>query len=89
MTDPFETLIGQPWMRDAACARLGFEADQTFFPEGRGANLHEARRVCQGCPVIDQCREYVMSFEKQSHRFGMWAGMSPQQRERLAITGEA
>lgn len=55
-----------------------------FFPEevrsavGR-AILVEAREVCFGCEVREECLEYALQFEE----WGIWGGMSEQERNRL------
>lgn len=55
-----------------------------FFPEevrssvGR-AILVEAREICSGCEVREPCLEYALRFEE----WGIWGGMSEQERNRL------
>ncbi len=68
-----------PWREDAACRG----ADPgLFFPEptvGRGDGGHEARAVCQGCPVIADCRAYA---DSQTVLYGIWAGEGEGARQR-------
>jgi WhiB family redox-sensing transcriptional regulator len=51
-----------------------------FFP-GRGESTAEAKRICQGCPVRQECLDYAMTppFE----RFGIWGGLSERERRRI------
>src|SRR4051812_29825276 len=51
-----------------------------FFPE-RGENTSYARSECRGCPVRHQCLDYAMT---TGQKFGIWGGMTPAQRRRLA-----
>lgn len=46
-----------------------------FFPEV-GQNPWQARKLCQGCPVIEQCADYGIRFEND----GLWGGMTPRER---------
>lgn len=34
------------------------------------------RRMCAGCPILDECREYAVEHE----RWGFWAGMTMSDR---------
>jgi hypothetical protein len=62
------------WADEAACkdtpldiwfTELGFHADQ------------EAIRICNRCPVINQCRDYAINNDQTD---GIWGGMTPDQR---------
>lgn len=64
------------WWDFANC--LGVEPD-LFFPE-RGASTKEAKEVCRGCVVRDDCLEYALV---QGEKFGIWGGMSERERRRL------
>lgn len=71
---------GQPdtelWQEYANC--LGVDPD-LFFPE-RGASTREAKEVCRGCIVKDQCLEFALD---NSEKFGIWGGMSERERRRI------
>lgn len=50
-----------------------------FFPE-RGASTREAKEVCRGCVVRDECLEYAIT---NGEKFGIWGGMSERERRRI------
>ncbi len=64
------------WQDRANC--MGVDPD-LFFPE-RGASTREAKGVCQGCEVREDCLEYALA---NSEKFGIWGGMSERERRRL------
>lgn len=73
MTDNPEEL---DWQDFSNCA--GVDPD-LFFPE-RGASTREAKEVCQGCVVRDECLEFALT---NGERFGIWGGMSERERRRI------
>jgi WhiB family redox-sensing transcriptional regulator len=64
------------WQDQANC--LGVDPD-LFFPE-RGASTREAKEVCRGCEVREQCLEYALA---NGEKFGIWGGLSERERRRL------
>jgi WhiB family redox-sensing transcriptional regulator len=64
------------WQEYANC--LGVDPD-LFFPE-RGASTREAKEVCRGCVVRDDCLEFALV---NGEKFGIWGGMSERERRRL------
>src|SRR6201995_5607221 len=64
------------WQGKANC--LGVDPD-LFFPE-RGASTKEAKEVCRGCVVKDECLEYAL---QNGEKFGIWGGMSERERRRI------
>jgi WhiB family redox-sensing transcriptional regulator len=64
------------WQDQANC--LGVDPD-LFFPE-RGASTREAKEVCRGCVVREDCLEYALT---NGEKFGIWGGMSERERRRL------
>jgi WhiB family transcriptional regulator, redox-sensing transcriptional regulator len=64
------------WQRYANC--LGVDPD-LFFPE-RGASTREAKEVCRGCVVREDCLEYAIT---HSEKFGIWGGLSERERRRI------
>lgn len=66
----------KPWQASANC--MGVDPD-LFFPE-RGASTREAKEVCRGCVVRDDCLEYALS---NGEKFGIWGGMSERERRRI------
>ncbi|MCW2600319.1 MAG: sporulation protein [Frankiales bacterium] len=64
------------WQDQALCAETDPEA---FFPE-KGGSTREAKRICVGCEVKQECLEYALL---QDERFGIWGGLSERERRRL------
>ena len=77
--DIVTTLYGRQersWQIQANC--MGVDPD-LFFPE-RGASTREAKEVCRGCVVREDCLEYALA---NGEKFGIWGGMSERERRRL------
>jgi WhiB family transcriptional regulator, redox-sensing transcriptional regulator len=68
----------ESWRLDALCAETDPEA---FFPE-KGGSTREAKRVCGGCAVRDECLEYALGNDE---RFGIWGGLSERERRRIRL----
>ncbi|WP_442876088.1 WhiB family transcriptional regulator [Amycolatopsis sp. NBC_01480] len=66
----------QDWQERALCAQTDPEA---FFPE-KGGSTREAKRICLGCEVKDECLEYALAHDE---RFGIWGGLSERERRKL------
>jgi WhiB family redox-sensing transcriptional regulator len=66
----------ESWQMFANC--LGVDPD-LFFPE-RGASTKEAKSVCQGCVVREDCLEYALA---NGEKFGIWGGLSERERRRI------
>ncbi|MEM9714671.1 MAG: WhiB family transcriptional regulator [Actinomycetota bacterium] len=64
------------WWELSNC--LGVDPD-LFFPE-RGASTREAKEVCRGCVVREDCLEYALV---NGEKFGIWGGMSERERRRI------
>jgi WhiB family redox-sensing transcriptional regulator len=64
------------WQERALCAQTDPEA---FFPE-KGGSTREAKRICLGCEVRDECLDYALANDE---RFGIWGGLSERERRRL------
>jgi WhiB family redox-sensing transcriptional regulator len=73
-SDPDEAV--ESWQMFANC--LGVDPD-LFFPE-RGASTKEAKQVCQGCVVREDCLEYALA---NGEKFGIWGGLSERERRRI------
>lgn len=66
----------EAWRDRARCA----EADpDAFFPE-KGGSTREAKKVCVACPVRAECLEYALEHDE---RFGIWGGLSEQERRTI------
>jgi WhiB family redox-sensing transcriptional regulator len=64
------------WQSRANC--MGVDPE-LFFPE-RGASTREAKAVCRGCVVREECLEYAIA---NGEKFGIWGGMSERERRRV------
>ena len=64
------------WQDLANC--LGVDPD-IFFPE-RGVSTREAKEVCRGCVVREECLEYALT---NGEKFGIWGGLSERERRRI------
>lgn len=54
------------------------ENPDLFFPESHRIEDHmEAKRLCQSCPRMDECREFAVS---NKIRYGVWGGLTPHER---------
>ena len=79
MTDLMQLILETPpktWQRQANC--MGVDPD-LFFPE-RGASTREAKEVCRGCVVREDCLEYALA---NGEKFGIWGGLSERERRKI------
>jgi WhiB family redox-sensing transcriptional regulator len=76
LSDLFDATEEQEWQERALCAQTDPEA---FFPE-KGGSTREAKRICLGCDVKDDCLEYALAHDE---RFGIWGGLSERERRKL------
>lgn len=74
--DPVLETLDEQWQERALCSQTDPEA---FFPE-KGGSTREAKRICVGCEVRDECLEYALAHDE---RFGIWGGLSERERRRL------
>lgn len=64
------------WMARGNCTQ---QAPSTFFPSD-GVGVEIAKRLCEGCPVTEQCLEYAL-VNRIDH--GVWGGTSERERRRI------
>jgi WhiB family redox-sensing transcriptional regulator len=64
------------WKRQANC--MGVDPD-LFVPE-RGSSTREAKEVCRGCVVREDCLEFAL---ENGEKFGIWGGLSERERRRI------
>ena len=71
------------WQEESNCR----EADSDLFfldPSMRGREKHkkehEAKKICKGCPVIEQCLDHALAVPEF---FGVWGGMTADQRNSI------
>ena len=76
MNDSIEPADAKGWQDYANC--LGVDPD-LFFPE-RGASTREAKEVCKGCVVREDCLEYALA---NGEKFGIWGGLSERESRRI------
>lgn len=74
------------WMDQAACRGA---APAEFFGDPAARARGQAR--CRGCPVCEVCLWWALAVEAEvGYRFGIWGGLSPALRARIArVTGAA
>jgi WhiB family redox-sensing transcriptional regulator len=83
-SDATRRLYAWEWQLDAACAGLDtalcYQADNE---RGASVRLREkkAKAICGQCPVIANCLRDALA---KNEPFGIWGGMSPDERYRLA-----
>lgn len=65
------------WMDRALC--LGM--DQSIFFPGKGNSSKPAKKICEQCPVQEDCLEY--SLQSPYSFAGIWGGHTVQERERI------
>jgi WhiB family redox-sensing transcriptional regulator len=79
MSDLFNLIVlplDTGWKRQANC--MGVDPD-LFFPE-RGSSTREAKEVCRGCVVREDCLEFALN---NGEKFGIWGGLSERERRRI------
>lgn len=79
-------LTHQSWAERAECAK---HDPEWWFPAASGPTPNDsaARAICMECPVINQCRDYVMAMEGAQtsiSRHGIWAGLDGRERYLLS-----
>lgn len=70
------------WMNHAACRGTDPEA---YFPE-KGQSTADAKKVCSGCPVRAEC---LLDALDRRDAWGIWGGLSVNERRRLDRSGAA
>ena len=80
-SDEYRLYEPETWIQRAACAGL---PSSMFFPDPRRNNVPDsrARRICQTCPVVDEC---LTSALKNREKYGFWGGV-PERRRRTLET---
>jgi hypothetical protein len=76
VSDLLTILIGRPsWHADAACKT---HPKISWFP-GRGDDQSVAKKICEGCPVQQQC----LNAGNAGQEHGVWGGLNRTDRQRL------
>ncbi len=69
------------WMERAACA--GPEIGDVFFapdhemPKAKDRRIAQAKVICAGCPVQEQCLAYATANDEEH---GIWGGLTEKER---------
>jgi WhiB family redox-sensing transcriptional regulator len=66
----------EEWQDRAVCAQTDPEI---FFPH-KGGSTREAKKVCRGCEVREECLRYALDNDE---RFGIFGGLSERERRKL------
>ncbi|MDO5026031.1 MAG: WhiB family transcriptional regulator [Trueperella sp.] len=71
------------WQSLGTCNSL--DPEFFFHPEGerggpRRRRIERAKRICQSCPVLAECREYALVHREP---YGVWGGLSEEERKRI------
>lgn len=65
------------------CCRVNLpQRERVNMMYGRtSVEIKEAQKICEGCPVVDECLEYALTppFEK----WGVWGGKSEKERRQI------
>ena len=77
MDDAFELDELPAWMQRGAC--VGATDPDLWYPE-RGQSPKRAKRICASCQVREDCLAWALEHEG----FGIWGGLSPNERRRLS-----
>ena len=81
MRRPVVRAASDAWKDAGVCQTVD---PDTFFPEGRGAQLEartaEAKAVCMVCPVRPECLAWALETRQD---FGVWGGLSEDERRSL------
>ncbi|MGH2760709.1 MAG: WhiB family transcriptional regulator [Actinomycetota bacterium] len=76
------------WRPEAACRGLDpelfFSSDEIANRQERLEREAEAKAVCTRCTVRNECLSYALA---AGERYGIWGGLSPQERRAIARTG--
>lgn len=66
------------WHARAACR--GADPRLFFLDQGHLTDARLAKRICQRCPVVDECLEWALV---NNERHGIWGNPGPRERRVL------
>ncbi|MEO7193339.1 MAG: WhiB family transcriptional regulator [Pseudonocardiaceae bacterium] len=77
--------VAQEWDWQLKGSCQGLNSSIFFHPDGeRGsARSHRAglaKAICQGCPVLEQCRRHALTTREP---YGVWGGLTEEERRAL------
>lgn len=66
------------WQLRGACQSM----TEWFYPDGKGKSNYIcwAKRICLGCPVLQECRDWALD---RGEQYGVWGGLSESDRRRI------
>lgn len=71
--------VDDRWVDQARC----LEADPDVFFPAKGEPVDAAKRICDTCPVVDDCLAFALHTFDVYEDFGVWGGTSENERRRL------
>lgn len=94
MNEITSALAYPDWTLDAACTDVGpaiFFPDEQGGDSGKGSRYAvEAKQICAGCPVVDECLEWAIAYESGeiaaanfTASFGVYGGRTPRERRKI------
>lgn len=70
--------MSRGWMDRASCSEV---APDLFFAEGGNlADTARAKKVCEGCFVVEECLQYALV---NRFDYGVWGGLTVNERRSL------
>ena len=76
--EPVTPLRPPDWTEQAVCAEVGSD----FWVPEKGESSRQPKNVCRGCPVRVDCLRHALD---RPEEFGVWGGMSCEERELAAV----
>lgn len=67
------------WTDRAACQG---QTDVFFVNRGDTSSVVKAKAICEQCPVLEECRSYVLYYPE---RYGIWGGMTEKERRNYRL----
>ena len=73
------------WQMRASCR--GQDTATFYHPENergpsRARRERQAKQICSGCPVVDNCLRWALSAREP---YGVWGGLSVEEREQIIV----
>lgn len=71
--------LAPDWWGEAACRGIG--SSIFFGDDDNHTSLRRARKICSKCPVSRDCLEHALVVPEE---YGIWAGTSARNRQKMA-----
>ena len=71
-----------PWLPKAACRNIEIVEEDSFFAQRR-IFAKEAIRICERCPVKDECLDYVLKIPHGEDHYGVMGGTTRDKRKHI------